>query len=101
VFGPAAQDWHAHLCDAVVAERHRALLIGNYGNFGLTWGGSLSLLALLHGGRWGTFVHELRATARQSGRGLGRTFASDVVMPLAPTQLRRLIHRLRGRDPDS
>jgi asparagine synthase (glutamine-hydrolysing) len=101
VLGPAVLGGFNHLYDAVVAEKHRALLLGTQGNFGLTWSGSFSLLALIDAGQWGTFAHELSAAARHSGRGLLRTFASDVVMPAAPLWLRRLIHRLRGRDPDN
>jgi len=100
-FAPAAMGSGMHLSDAVVAAGHRVVLIGNYGNFGLTWWGLLSLVALLRNQQWGTFTHELRAIARESDRGLARTFAADVVMPTAPRWMRRLIYRLRGRDPDS
>jgi asparagine synthase (glutamine-hydrolysing) len=89
------------LYDAVAADRRRALLIGNFGNFGLTWDGPFSLLALLRAGRLPAFAHDLRRLARDSGRGLARTVAGDVVMPGAPRSLRRLIYRLRRRDPDS
>jgi asparagine synthase (glutamine-hydrolysing) len=99
--GPANLGTHSYLNDAVAADGHRALLTGNYGNYGLTWGGRFSLLALLRSGEWGTFTHELYALARQSGRGLARTFAGEVLMPAVPVGLRRLIYRLRGRDPDS
>jgi len=89
------------LADALEAGGHRVVLIGNYGDFGLSWWGPLSLLALLRGGQWGSFAQELRAVARESDRSLPRTFASDVIMPTAPSWMRRLIYRLRGRDPDS
>jgi asparagine synthase (glutamine-hydrolysing) len=89
------------LADALEAGGHRVVLIGNYGDFGLSWWGPLSLLALLRGGQVNTFAHELRAVARESDRSLARTFASDVITPSAPLWMRRLIYRLRGRDPDS
>jgi asparagine synthase (glutamine-hydrolysing) len=101
IFGPASYGWYAHLGDAVVDSGHNVLLIGNYGNFGLSWRGNFALLTLLRAGRWATFAHELRATARQGGQGLARTFASNVLMPAAPSPLRRLVRRLRGHDPDS
>jgi asparagine synthase (glutamine-hydrolysing) len=101
VLGASNLGWFAHLYDAVAQARHRALLVGLAGNFGLTWSGDLSLVARLRTGEWGGFAGELRATARQSGRGLARTFAGDVIMPAAPAPLRRLLHRLRGRDPDA
>jgi asparagine synthase (glutamine-hydrolysing) len=76
-------------------------LVGNYGDFGLSWSGPLSLVALLHGGKLSSFAHELRAVAREGDRGLARTIAGDVIMPTAPLWMRRLIYKLRGRDPDS
>jgi asparagine synthase (glutamine-hydrolysing) len=100
-FGPAGLGSGMHFSDAIVAAGHRVVLIGNYGNFGLTWWGWLSLVALLRNRQWGTFAHELGAVARESDRSLARTFADDVVMPTAPRWMRRLIYRLRGRDPDS
>jgi asparagine synthase (glutamine-hydrolysing) len=89
------------LADAIEAAGHRVALIGNYGNFGLSWAGQLSLVTLLCGGQWSTFAHELRAVARESKRNVARTFASEVIIPTAPFWMRRLINRSRGRDPDS
>jgi asparagine synthase (glutamine-hydrolysing) len=99
--GPAGLAYGFHLNDAITGAGHRVSLIGSYGNFGLSWWGNLSLVALLRDRRWGTFLRELPAVARQSNRGLPRTFASDVLLPTMPKPLRRLIYRLRGRDPDS
>jgi asparagine synthase (glutamine-hydrolysing) len=101
IFGPVAHGWYAHLTDAVAAAGHRALLVGNYGNYGLTWRGNFALLGLIRTRAWSEFARELRATARSSGRSLGRTFVGDVVVPGAPSALRRLIYRMRGRNPDS
>ena len=101
VFGPAVHGWYAHLSDAVVAAGHEVLLVGNYGNFGLSWGGNFALLALLRAGAWREFGHELRASARSSGRSLVRTFAGDVLVPGAPSAVRRAIQRMRGRNPNS
>jgi asparagine synthase (glutamine-hydrolysing) len=99
--GPIGMGIGRHFTEAIQAAGHRVVLIGNYGDFGLSWRGSLSLVALLHGGQWGSFAHELGAVARESDRGLVRTFAGDVILPAAPFWMRRLVHRLRGRDPDS
>src|SRR5580704_6565253 len=90
-----------HLADAIEAAGHRVTLIGNYGNFGLSWAGQLSLVALLRRGQLNTFAQELPAVARESDRSLARTFAADVIIPTAPPWMRRVINRLRGRDPDS
>jgi asparagine synthase (glutamine-hydrolysing) len=87
--------------EAVAAAGHHAILIGNYGNFGLTWAGRFSLLELLRTGQWRSFARDLPAVARESERSVTRTLAGDVVMHGAPIWLRRLIYRLRGRDPDS
>ena len=90
-----------HLANVIHAAGHRVVLIGNYGNFGLSWTGAYSLVALLGSAQWRAFAHDLAAVARQSDRGLARTFAAEVLMPTAPLWMRRLIYRLRGRDPDS
>ena len=90
-----------HFTEVMLAADHRVVLIGNYGDFGLSWRGPLSLVALLRGGQWGSFAHELLAVARESDRSLARTLAGDVIMPTAPPWMRRLIYQLRGRDPDS
>ena len=87
--------------EAVAAAGHRTVLIGNYGNFGLTWRGDFSLVELVRAHQWKDFARELHEVARESNRSLVRTLAGDVVMPAAPIRLRRLIYRLRGRDPDS
>lgn len=89
------------LTDALVRAGHRTVLVGSHGNFGLSWSGRLALLELLRTGRWGTFLHDLHADARETNRSLARTFASNIVIPAAPRGVRRLIDRLRGRDPDS
>jgi asparagine synthase (glutamine-hydrolysing) len=90
-----------YFADEVEAAKHPVVLLGSYGNFGLTWAGQLSLVALLRTRQWRTFAHELRAVARESDRSLARTFAGDVVTPTAPFWMRRLIYRMRGRNPDS
>jgi asparagine synthase (glutamine-hydrolysing) len=100
-FGPIGMGIGRQFTDAILAAGHRVVLIGNYGDFGLSWRGPLSLVALLRGGQMSTFAQELRAVARESDRSLARTFAGDVIMPTAPLWMRRLIYRLRGRDPDS
>ena len=101
ILGATHLGWFGHLHDAAARSGHRALLIGDMGNFGLTWGGVFSLIALLRAGEWARFVPALRAAARESERGLARSLVGDVLIPAAPARLRRLVHRLRGRDPDN
>jgi asparagine synthase (glutamine-hydrolysing) len=87
--------------DAIKDAGYQVVLVGNYGDFGLSWRGPLSLVALLRGRQWNGFWHELCAVAREDDHSVVRTFASNVVLPAAPLWVRRLIYRLRGRDPDS
>ena len=101
LLSPTARSQALYLGDATTGAGARVLQLGTYGNLGLTWDGTFSLEALLRGHQWRGFLRELRATAREGDRGLARTFAADVVMRLAPPWMRRAIHRLRGRDPDS
>jgi asparagine synthase (glutamine-hydrolysing) len=100
-FNPASLGIGPYMPEAVAAAGHPVQLIGNYGNFGLTWWGYLSLVELLRTRQWRGLAHELRAVARENNRGLAHTFATDLVLPTAPMWLCRLIYRLRGRDPDS
>lgn len=101
VLSPSEIGSFAPLRDAVMQAGHRSMLVGLSGNFGLTWWGFHSLVTLLRAGDWRAFAHELRAISRENRRSLARTLAADVLMPMAPPSLRRLIYRLRGRDPDS
>jgi asparagine synthase (glutamine-hydrolysing) len=100
-YGPIHMGVYNFLCDAVAVAGHRALLNGGMGNFGLSWPGRLSLLALLRGGQWNAFIHELAAVAGESNHGLARTLAADLATNGVPPFLRRVFYRLRGRDPGS
>lgn len=100
-FSAAALGVGSHLTDAVVASGHQTLLIGNYGNFGLTWWGTLSLLELFRARQWRSFGHEWRAIAKENHQSLIRALAANLVVPSASQGMRHLIYRLRGRDPDS
>jgi asparagine synthase (glutamine-hydrolysing) len=91
----------SYLYNAVAAAGHLVLQTGSAGNFGLTWGGGFSLVASLRAGQWGSLARDLHQIAGQDNRGLARALLAEVVMPAAPTWLRRSIQRWRGRDPDS
>ncbi len=101
VFHAASTGVGFHLTDAVVAGGHRTLLIGNYGNFGLTWWGPLAVLELFRARQWTACLRELRAIARENDQSLFRALAANLVVPATSPQMRRLIYRLRGRNPDS
>ncbi len=98
---PSNLGWFNNLYDAAMAAGHSVLLNGNRGNLGLTWRGSLSLVALLRAGRWGGFARELPALARESGRSLPRTFASEALKPGGPAWMQSLLYRLFVGDPRS
>jgi asparagine synthase (glutamine-hydrolysing) len=100
ILGPANLGVFGFMTDAVAADGHRTMLVGDVGNFGLTWAGYFSLLALLRGGRLAAFARDLTVLAHDHRRGLAKTFAGEVVMPAVPAALRQLINRLRGRAPD-
>ena len=87
--------------DAVVAERYPAMLVGSFGNIGLSWKGMFSLLALLRAGKAASFLRELLAVARDSERDVLRTIAHDVVYAASPGDLKRLMVRLTGGDLES
>ena len=102
VLGPTlrlAGNYKMH--DAVAADRYPTLLVGSFGNFGLSRDGKFSLLALLRAGKMATFLRELVAVARESERGVLRTVARDVVYAAAPGDLKRQMVRLVGGDLES
>jgi asparagine synthase (glutamine-hydrolysing) len=101
ILNPVNHGAFSYLYDAAAAMGHRALLVGNSGNFGLTWGGGFSLVASLRAGQLGRFARDLHRSAGKDNRGLSRALLAEAVAPAAPTWLRRAIQRRRGRDPDS
>jgi len=97
--GPTVLGWTSFLTDEVERGGHPLLLGGGMGNWGLSWGGDLSLPALLATGDLSGFAREFVALARETERSWPQTLASDLVWPIAPRWARRLGHRLRGRGP--
>jgi asparagine synthase (glutamine-hydrolysing) len=92
------------LYDALIATataKHRTLLDGACGNLGLSWDGQDALFDLFRTRQWPSFIKELNATARRDGRGMARTFYTGVVSRAMPHRVRRMVYRLKGRDPDS
>lgn len=101
VLNPSNFGWFSHMRDAALASGHSVILNGTRGNLGLSWRGTLSLAALLSAGEWRRFADDFRAMARESRRSLPRTFASEVLKPVAPAWLRRTLYRIARGDPDS
>ena len=87
------------LHDRVRDAGHRAMLTGARGNMGLTWRGSYSLLASLRQNKIGAFIRDFHALSVKTGLGAFRTFARDILIPAVPPSLRRILHRVRSRDP--
>ena len=79
----------------------RLVLDGDFGNRGLSWESDDALLEVFWTRQWSNLVRELHATARRDKRGIARTFYSHVVSRTMPHRLRRMVYRLKGRDPDS
>lgn len=98
ILGPSQLGPFAGIRDAAAAAGHTAILMGNAGNFGLTWDGPFSLSVLFRNREWTTFTRDLIAVARDRRHSLPRTFAGEVVMAAAPQSVVRLVHRLRHRD---
>jgi asparagine synthase (glutamine-hydrolysing) len=91
--------WFSGIND-MIDSKIGTTLIGAAGNLGLTWDGKFSLIELFCAGHFKRFMHELMATARQSGQSVGRTFQNEVAVRMMPDRLYRLYHRFRGRNPD-
>lgn len=89
-----------HIYDAIRAAGHRVLLVGTMGNYGLSWNGRFSLLALLRHGQWLAFGRDLLTISRRLDRSPIRVLLSEVVMPAMSRDSRFWIRRLRGRDPN-
>jgi len=83
--------------DRIVRARFPAMLVGSWGNYGLTWNGSFSLLALLREGKFYKFISELVALSRQSQIGIAKTFDNWVLRLAIPSKIRRMLYRRHGR----
>jgi asparagine synthase (glutamine-hydrolysing) len=101
ILNPTNGGFFGFLHDAVAGDGHAVMQVGHSGNFGLTWAGHFSLASLARRGDWAAFTRELSILARETDRTVLRTFLSEVVLRGAPPHVIALIHRLRGRDPDS
>jgi asparagine synthase (glutamine-hydrolysing) len=101
VLDPTNLGWFSSLHDAVAADSHRLLLDGSYGNLGLTWDGKFALRALLRERDWRALAREVPLMAAEDGVGPARILMSHILLPSAPAPVSRLVHHLRGRDPDS
>ncbi|MEI9994416.1 MAG: asparagine synthetase B [Rhizomicrobium sp.] len=96
VFNPLNHGWLSATIDRAVAGGHRVLLDGLWGNFTLTWGANSSLhWHLLHGAPL-TFLRELHANWRVSGRPFHKVLRHRLLRRLEPEALRAWRRRRRG-----
>ena len=100
IHGPANSGWYLPFYDAIVADGHEMIQLGIRGNAGLSWDGRDWLLALLKSGKLGTFIHEVFAEGRESGRGALHAFVARAAYPGAPGFLREFLDAARGRFRD-
>jgi asparagine synthase (glutamine-hydrolysing) len=101
VLDPTNLGWFSSLHAAVAADSHRLLLDGSYGNLGLTWDGKFALRALLRRRDWRALAREVPLMAAEDSVGPAQILLSHILLPNVPKTVRGLVHRLRGRDPDS
>ena len=86
--------------ERAAATGHPLILHGAAGNFGLSWTGQYSFLALMREGKFVTLARDFIQASRQGGRGMLSTFRGDILGPGVGPGVRRLLYRLYGRDPD-
>jgi asparagine synthase (glutamine-hydrolysing) len=84
----------AFFYEAIAKGGYKAMLMGNMGNFGLTWDGKFALPVHLKNGHLRAFARDLKARARVRSRGLAETFAADVIQPMLPNFLAPLAWRI-------
>jgi asparagine synthase (glutamine-hydrolysing) len=101
VRNPGNQGPFSMLSARVAATGHPVKLVGGMGNYGLSWAGQFSVLALLRQGKFSRLLRDAAAVAQQERRSLFRTVAGEIVWSGTPPALRRQLHRLRGRHPES
>ena len=89
--GPVGLGLGRHLSDDVQASGHRAMLLGNFGNLGLTWGGRFPWPCCFAAGNGKASPMRCALLREKTACSLARTFAGGVVVPMRPFWLRRLI----------
>jgi asparagine synthase (glutamine-hydrolysing) len=99
VWCPVHQGWIDTVEDEIAAGDHRVVLNGVLGNFGLSWTGDLSLVALAGQMWWIELVRQARAIAKQRRRPLRSIIKSELVRPLVPERPVRWLARRQNPNP--
>ncbi|HEY1751447.1 MAG TPA: asparagine synthase-related protein [Caulobacteraceae bacterium] len=95
LLNPANAVWVDAIHDAARARRLPVMLVGDFGNLGLSYEGLERLPELLRAGQLATWLRETAALARHGRRWPGLLAAT--VGPWTPAPLWRAVQRLRGR----
>jgi asparagine synthase (glutamine-hydrolysing) len=99
VWCPVHQGWIDTVEDAISSDAHCVVLDGMLGNFGLSWTGDLSLVALMRQARCAELLRQARAIARQHKRSLRGVLKNELVRPLMPERLVGWMARWRHPAP--
>ena len=96
VFNPSNYDWIYEICLRAQQHSIETLLIGQCGNFSISYSGDRGLQSLLLEGRLAAFARLARDLHCQ-GRRSRRSLIHEVLRPWMPMHARYAIDRLRGQ----
>jgi len=96
VFNPSNYDWIYEICLRAQQRSIETLLIGQCGNFSISYSGDRGLQSLLLEGRLAAFARLARDLHRHGGRSR-RSLIHEVLRPWMPVHARYAIDRLRGQ----
>jgi asparagine synthase (glutamine-hydrolysing) len=96
VFNPSNYDWVYEICLQAQHRGIETLLIGQLGNFSISYSGDRVLQSLLREGRFVAFARLAKDLHRQWPR-RWRSLVHELLRPWMPVRARHAIDRLRGQ----
>lgn len=96
VFNPSNYDWVYEICLRAQQRGIETLLIGQLGNFSMSYSGDHALQSLLREGRFAAFARLARDLHRQGPR-RWPSLVHELLRPWMPVRARHAIDRLRGQ----
>ena len=96
VFNPSNYDWAYEICLQAEQRGIETLLIGQFGNFSISYSGDRALQSLLREGRFVDFAR-LASDLHRHGPRRWRSLVHELVRPWMPVRARHAIDRLRGQ----
>jgi asparagine synthase (glutamine-hydrolysing) len=96
VFNPSNYDWIYEICLRAQQRGIETLLIGQLGNFSISYSGDRALLSLLREGRFAASAR-LAWDLHREGPRRWRSLVHEVLRPWMPVRARYAIDRIRGR----